>query len=105
MCTKTRASDWDRCNYIIFICYFSAPLGRVAVGGTVPGVETRLKPRAESCSPFGAKNRPNPLLILAPFGTGQIREKVKEGAIGIGIAGANKLSSKAGDGGGVAKVC
>jgi hypothetical protein len=38
-------------------------------------------------------------------GTGQIREKVKEGAIGIGIAGANKLSSKAGDGGGVAKVC
>ena len=72
---------------------------------TVPGVETRLKPRAESCSPFGAKNRPNPLLILAPFGTGQIREKVKEGAIGIGIAGANKLSSKAGDGGGVAKVC
>ena len=44
MCTKTRASDWDIHNYIIFICYFHArscaPLGRVAVRGTVPGVET-----------------------------------------------------------------
>jgi hypothetical protein len=65
MFTKTRASDWDIHNYIIFICYcharFCAPLalGRVAVGGTVSGVETGLKPPAESCSPFGAKTVPS----------------------------------------------
>ena len=43
MFTKTRASDWDIHNYIIFICYCHArscaPLGRRR-GGTVPGVET-----------------------------------------------------------------
>jgi hypothetical protein len=35
-------------------------------------------------------------------GTGQIREKVKEDEIGIGIAGARSLSSEPGQGGGVA---
>ena len=44
-----------------------APLGRVAMGGRFLG----LKPRAESCSPFGAKTVPTPSLSLAPFGTGQ----------------------------------
>jgi hypothetical protein len=33
------ASDWDIYNYIIFICYFRAPLGRVALGGRFPGLK------------------------------------------------------------------
>ena len=59
---QTRASDWDICNYIIFICYYRArscaPFGRVSVRGRFPG----LKPRADSCSPFGAKTVPPPSL-------------------------------------------
>jgi hypothetical protein len=47
------------------ICYCHArscaPLGRVAVGGRFPG----LKPRAESCSPFGAKTVPTPPYLSA----------------------------------------
>jgi hypothetical protein len=55
---------------------------------------------ALEATPFGVR-----VNIVAPEGqrgTGQIRGKVKEDKIGIGIAGARSLSSEPGKGGGVA---
>jgi hypothetical protein len=48
-----------------------APTGRVSTGGRVPGVETRLKPRAESSRPLWGEE-PMQTVIFAPNGAKRV---------------------------------